>query len=312
MINKFAADVMAGLSAEKKYLSSMYFYDDEGSRIFQKIMKMPEYYLSNSEFDILQNQPDQILEALGFDEPFNIIELGAGDGSKTIELLRYITGHREDVTYIPVDISSEVTQQLTEQLLETLPALNVQPMVGDYFKVLHEVEKDDKPHLLLFLGSNIGNYEAPDALGLLNLFNSSMHPGDKLLIGFDLKKNPETIARAYFDPAGITKSFNLNLLTRINRELSADFNVRTFDFYSHYNPTNGEIRSYLVSLEEQVVNVGYLEQSFQFRKNELIYTELSKKYNLQGIEELGAKAGLKIEQHFQDSKNFFSDSLFSK
>jgi dimethylhistidine N-methyltransferase len=312
MNNKFAEDVKAGLSAEKKYLSSMYFYDDAGSRIFQKIMAMPEYYLTNCEFDILRNQPDQILGALAFDRPFNIIELGAGDGSKTIELLKYITSQQADVTYIPVDISSEVTQRLADQLACALPSLTVQPMVGDYFKVLQAVEKDDKPHLLLFLGSNIGNYESAKALNLMKLFSASMHPADKLLIGFDLKKNPATIAKAYFDPAGITKSFNLNLLTRINRELKADFNIAAFDFYSCYNPINGEIRSYLLSTEEQIVNIDCLKQYFKFGKNELIYTELSKKYDLVEIEQLGTRVGLKIERHFLDSKNYFSDSLFSK
>jgi len=312
MINNFLNDVNAGLSAKNKYLSSKYFYDDKGSQIFLQIMEMPEYYLTNCELDILKNQPRQILDALQFDKPFNIIELGAGDGSKTMELLNFFAHQRLDVTYMPVDISKEVTKILVDRLALEIPSLKVVPMVGDYFKILKEVEKDNKPHLLLFLGSNIGNYESDDVEDLLELFTKSMHPGDKLLIGFDLKKNPDTISHAYYDPAGVTKAFNINLLTRINRELGGDFNLEAFDFFSSYNPLNGEVRSYLLSLIEQVVTIDRLGKSFDFRKDELIYTELSRKYNFQEIEDLGAVSGLKVQQHFIDSRNYFTDSLFSK
>ena len=312
MINNFLNDVDAGLSADHKYLSSKYFYDDKGSQIFLQIMEMPEYYLTNCELDILKNQPGQIFDALQFDKPFNIIELGAGDGSKTMELLNFFVNQQLDITYMPVDISKKVTQGLVERLANEIPSLRVVPMVGDYFNILKEVEKDNKPHLLLFLGSNIGNYESEDVLELLEIFNKSMHQGDKLLIGFDLKKNPDIIANAYYDDAGVTKAFNINLLTRINRELGADFDLAAFDFFSSYNPLNGEVRSYLVSLVEQVVTIGSLGKSFNFKKDELIYTELSRKYSLREIEDLGAGSGLKIEQHFMDSRNYFTDSLFSK
>ena len=312
MLNNFLNDVDAGLSAQNKYLSSKYFYDDEGSRIFQKIMDMPEYYLTNSELDILKNQPGEILKALNFDQAFNIIELGAGDGSKTMELLKYFDKQQLDVTYIPVDISAEVTEKLALKLTSDIPSLKVEPMVGDYFHILKEVEKDNKPHLLLFLGSNIGNYETDDAKGLLDLFNKSMHPGDKLLAGFDLKKNPNLISKAYSDPHGITKSFNINLLTRINTELGGNFNIVDFDFFSSYNPQNGEVRSYLVSLVDQIVNIEQLKKSYKFSRDELIYTELSRKYSLHEIEQLGMASGLKIQQHFIDEWNYFADSLFSK
>lgn len=312
MRDKFASDVDAGLSADKKYLSSRYFYDDEGSRIFQQIMEMPEYYLTNCEFEILRHQQGEILEALQFDKPFNIIELGAGDGSKTVELLKYFVDRRLDVTYMPVDISSEVTNALTDRLTNSFPSLKVVPMIGDYFNVLEEVEKDDKSHLLLFLGSNIGNYEEKESRELMDLFYKSMHEGDKLLIGFDLKKNPETIAKAYYDPAGITRSFNINLLARINKELGGNFNLNLFDFFSSYNPESGEIISYLFSLAKQTVTIDYLNKSYHFETNELIYTELSKKFSLDDINNIGLKSGLKLKKHFLDSRNYFSDSLFSK
>ena len=312
MLNNFLNDVDAGLSAQNKYLSSKYFYDDEGSRIFQKIMDMPEYYLTNCELDILKNQPGEILKALNFDQAFIIIELGAGDGSKTMELLKYFDKQQLDVTYIPVDISADVTEKLTAKLATDIPSLKVEPMVGDYFHILKEVEKDNKPHLLLFLGANIGNYATDNAKALLDLFNKSMHPGDKLVVGFDLKKNPKTISQAYFDPHGITKSFNINLLKRINNELGGNFKIEDYDFFSSYNPLNGQVRSYLVSLVDQIVNIGLLEKEYEFKKDELIYTELSRKYSLEEIEELGLASGLQIQQHFLDQRNYFTDSLFSK
>lgn len=312
MINKFAEHVRVGLSSEKKRLSSIYFYDDKGSQIFKEIMAMPEYYLTDAEFEILQRQPAEIIEAVGFKEPFNIIELGAGDGSKTIELLRYCIDQELDVSYTPVDISNEVTRELVKQLSEDLPSLAVTPLIGDYFQVLPEVEKEHKPHLFLFLGSNIGNYKEEEASELIGLFANNMHPNDKLLIGFDLQKNPDLIAKAYNDPAGITRSFNLNLLSRINHELGGDFNLQAFDFYAFYNAETGENKSFLVSLEDQNVHIEALKQDFHFAKNELIYTELSKKYTLNQIEALGHNNMLATKGHFLDQNKYFSDSLFEK
>ena len=309
----FAIDVDKGLSAEKKHLSSKYFYDDAGSRIFQQIMHMPEYYLTNSEYEILELQSAQIQQALEFNQHFNIIELGPGDGHKTFHFLKYLVDNQLPATYVPVDISQEAISQLTYRLNRDLHDLDVQPLVGDYFQVLDEqFPYRDDPKLLLFLGSNIGNYSMPDAIHLLSLFGSKMHPNDKLLIGMDLQKNPRTILQAYDDPAGITKSFNLNLLQRVNRELAGNFDLEAFDFYCHYNPENGEVRSYLVSLKEQVVKIEYLNKSFHFKENELISTELSKKYNYEEITEMAQLSGFEVKNHFTDQRQYFTVSLWYK
>ena len=311
-MNSFLKDVANGLTASPKFLLSKYFYDDEGSRIFQQIMEMPEYYLTNCELEILTHQSSAINKAINFSRPFHLIELGAGDGVKTKALLKYLTGANVDFSYVPVDISEEAMNQLKIKMQQAIPELKMAGIVGDYFNVLNGRDADPTPKLLLFLGSNIGNYHKNDAIELLRLFNSFMNTGDKLLVGFDLKKNPRTILDAYSDQAGITRSFNLNLLKRINRELGGTFDLDFFDFYSYYNPETGDVKSFLVSLKKQVVAIQKSGQVFDFEKDELIYTELSKKYSLQEIKNLGASAGFDLAEHFIDSKGYFSDSLFVK
>ena len=233
-------EILQGLSAPEKYISSKYFYDDKGSAIFQQIMEMPEYYLTNAEQEILAQQAAEIITETGFDGPFNVVELGAGDGSKTFELLSYLDSANREVTYVPVDISKAAIDGLAADFTKRLPRLKLNPKVGDYFEVLKDrLQSESNPSLLLFLGSNIGNYMPADALNLLRLFHQNMAAGDALLLGADLQKNPEVIRKAYDDPHGITRNFNLNLLDRFNRELNANFERDQFEFYCYYNPLCG-------------------------------------------------------------------------
>ncbi|MCK7589039.1 L-histidine N(alpha)-methyltransferase [Subsaxibacter sp. CAU 1640] len=312
MDQTFANDIIQGLTSKEKHLPSKYFYDDNGSHIFQEIMKMPEYYLTDSEFEILSLQANQIHEALKFSEPFNIIELGAGDGFKTYKLLEYLQKNQINCHYVPIDISQEAMDILTKSLNDRLPNLVVKPEVGDYFEILKQDRFSNVPNLLLFLGSNIGNYLEDDAFELLRLFNQNMKKGDKLLIGIDLKKNPLVVRKAYFDAGGITKRFNLNLLIRINREFDADFKIDDFDFYCQYDAISGEVKSFLVSLKKQEVHLKKLDRVITFDQNELIWTELSKKYSIEEIEELATKTGFYVNKHFLDCKHYFTDSLWEK
>lgn len=312
MTDTFAHDVLKGLTAKNKYLSSKYFYDNNGSRIFQEIMDMPDYYLTNAEFEILSMQSKQIVKALKFAGPFNIVELGAGDGLKTFKLLEYLVKQDVDFHYIPIDISQEAIDILIKNLNERLPSLKVHPKVGDYFEILKDNRESDYQSLLLFLGGNIGNYNEHKATELLLLFHKNMKIGDKLLIGFDLKKNPIIIHNAYYDNYGITKRFNLNLLLRINRELDGDFKIDDFDFYCHYNPVTGDVKSYIISLRKQTVRLGKLKKSVDFDYNELIWTELSKKYSLEDIERLAEHSYFKLNSNFLDCKHYFTDSLWEK
>ena len=312
MNTTFAKDIISGLTADQKHLSSKYFYDDNGSRIFQEIMNMPEYYLTDSEFEILSLQAKQIIDALDFSHHFNIIELGAGDGFKTFKLLEYLEKNDIKFTYVPIDISQEAMDILTKSLKERLPNLSIKPKVGDYFEILKNEKTNHTQSLLLFLGSNIGNYRKDDASELLNLFHQNMNKGDKLLIGMDLKKNPLTIRQAYFDKNGITKRFNINLLIRINREFDADFKIDDFDFYCQYDAICGEVKSYLVSLKKQSVHIKKLDIVITFDQNELIWTELSKKYTPKEIELMATSSGFTVNQHFLDCKHYFADSLWEK
>lgn len=313
MNKTFAKDIIEGFTIKNKYLSSKYFYDDNGSKIFQEIMHMPEYYLTDSEFEILSLQAKQIIDAVNFKRPFNIVELGAGDGFKTFKLLEYLVNANIEFYYVPIDISQGAMDSLSVHLKQRLPKLSIHPRVGDYFEVLFKENTQTQiPSLLLFLGSNIGNYSMSEAENLLHLFNQNMKPEDKPLLGMDLKKNPITIQQAYDDKQGITKRFNLNLLIRINAEFEGDFKIDDFDFYCHYNPINGEVRSYLVSLRKQTVVLKKLNKSFDFDYNELIWTELSKKYDFEEIEILAKKSDLKVAKNFLDCKHYFTDSLLVK
>lgn len=308
----FERDVLEGLTAKRKHLSSKYFYDDEGSHIFQEIMEMPEYYLTNAELEILKDQAAHITDACGFPEGFSIVELGAGDGAKTKELLKSIVKRHISVNYMPVDISQRAMDLLEADLNQELPELEIHPLVGDYFHVLESIDLGEKPALFLFLGSNIGNSERENAIELLKHFGDFMRPGDKMLVGFDLKKNPFTILNAYNDKQGITRRFNMNLLKRMNRELGANFDVDKFDFYPFYDAFTGDVRSCLVSLEEQIVDVSAIDRSISFEKNELIFTELSKKYSLAEVEEIAELSGFVFQEHFLDSRRYFVDSLWEK
>lgn len=308
----FEQDIDEGLTASFKNISSKYFYDDLGSVIFQDIMKMPEYYPTPCEFEILSLQGEQILRKLDFNEPFNIIEFGAGDGIKTRQLLKRLMENQVDFTYVPMDISQKAIDELEANMLDYLPGLKIKSLVGNYFLMMEELFSLQEPGLFLFLGSNIGNYPDQEANDLLSQFYQHMKQGDKLLIGFDLQKNPAVIRDAYNDSQGITKAFNMNLLQRINKELGGNFRKEFFDFYSHYNPVNGEVRSYLVSLKEQEVYIGNLDKSYAFRQNELIWTELSKKYTLQEIEKIAAGNGFEVVENFLDCKHYFADSLWTK
>lgn len=305
----FLHEVWEGLSGSEKSLSSKYFYDDRGSEIFQEIMGMPEYYLTRCEFEIFSLQSESIGRSLDFDGPFQLIELGAGDGSKTFKLIEGFQKVGLQFEYLPVDVSAGALTSLETSLLSSGLKVEYRLMEGDYFEVMNSLGSD-VPALYLFLGANIGNYNQEQAQTLLKKIQANMKPGDMLLTGFDLKKNPMLVQQAYADPHGITARFNLNLLSRMNRELGADFKLDQFEFYSNYCPDTGEVKSYLVSLKAQEVQIG--GKSFKFDRFELIYTELSKKYSLNEIENLASATRFQVKNHFLDCQHYFTDSLWQK
>ena len=306
----FASDVYDGLSASCKSLPSKYFYDARGSQLFQEIMAMAEYYPTSCEKEILENKSDELLDLINFEEPFDIVEFGSGDGSKTISLLKTFTAHGRKFTYIPIDISQDVLEDLKQNVHSVLPDLPIEPLVGDYSEISKKASH--KPALLLFLGGNIGNYPRTEAIDLLQSFAKNMRAGDKIVVGMDLRKDPHVIKLAYDDPHGITRDFNMNLLTRINRELEANIDLDKFGFYCHYDPISGGVRSYLYSKFEQQITSVVLDSTFTFSKNELIWTELSQKFSFDEIDDLAEAAGFKVLKNITDSKQYFKDSVWVK
>lgn len=314
MDTKFAKDVEKGLNKTPKSLDSKYFYNEEGDQLFQKIMELDEYYLTDCEFEILKKHAETYRNLFQDSENhFSLVELGAGDGLKTKVLLQHFTEKQTNFSYLPIDISSNVLNILQKQVKKEIPKLEVEPYPGDYFNALDRMntaEQDKK--VLLFLGSTIGNFEYKDAVKFLSELNSQMNEKDLLLIGFDLKKDPHIILNAYNDPKGVTAAFNLNLLERINHELDGEFDLNQFYHYPTYNPVTGEAKSYLISKKEQIVNIGKLAQQFHFLKGEPIFMEISKKYDLQSIKLLAEESGFSIKKNFFDSKLYFANSLWQR
>lgn len=309
---QFYKDVVRGLSSSPKFLQSKYFYDATGDRLFQQIMHLPEYYLTRSEQEIFLMQTKALAAPLlkRFDE-FDVIELGAGDATKSTHLLRHLAAQGKAFTYYPVDISENVIRLLEEEMPQRIPQLNVQGLQGDYFEMLQKsYEVSGRRKFVLFLGSNIGNFTPEDAEQFLLALNHHLKPGDLVLIGFDLKKNPKDILAAYNDRLGVTREFNLNLLKRINGDLDGNFDVTKFDHYPTYDPITGACKSYIISLAEQEVCIG--EERFFFYRNEPIWTELSQKYSGQEITELAVHTQFKPVANFYDCRHWFLDALWEK
>ena len=310
----FAEDVLKGLSDFPKHLSSKYFYDERGDRLFQDIMQMPEYYLTDCEFEILSQHKGDIVELFAKGaSSINLIELGAGDGKKTKILLEYMAQHAMDFKYIPIDISQNALDSLENSIEEELPDVTVESRQGTYFEVLEHLSNyNHSRKVILFLGSNIGNLLHADAVDFLSKLQDVMGENDLLFIGFDQKKNPQTILDAYNDPAGITEEFNKNILRRINNELGGNFDLDNFLHWEVYDPESGTAKSYLVAKKEQTVSIKALDLEVHFKAWETIHTEISQKYDHEVIKWLAGKAGLEIIGEFSDADEAYKDYLFKK
>ncbi|MBN2366161.1 MAG: L-histidine N(alpha)-methyltransferase [Calditrichaeota bacterium] len=306
----FSLDVLVGLSEKPKRLSSRYFYDDRGSELFAQIMDLPEYYLTKCEFNVLKRNRKEI-EALLTDGKFNLVELGAGDGRKTSILIENFLNHNLKFKYIPIDISEAAMKNLIETMNEKFPSLHTDGIVAEYFNGLKWLGNvNAEKSLVLFLGSNLGNFNKPQSrVFLRNLWNT-LNDGDLLITGFDLKKDIDVMRRAYNDSRGITSEFNLNLLRRINRELGGNFDLNKFRHFASYDVFSGAMESYLVSLERQTVYIEAVSQNFFFEAWEPIHTEYSYKYLESDIRSLAETTGFTIEKQLYDSRKYFIDSVW--
>ena len=306
----FAKHVLEGLSRSKKFLPSRYFYDARGDRLFQSIMASPEYYLTDCELEIFETQGDELARALMTDRSCELIELGSGDGLKTSLLLDALHEHHQDWVYRPVDISDNSLDLLEQRLVPDRPWLDFQAIHADYMDLLREFEPGGIRRVFMFLGSNLGNYTSRQAITFLRLIHVAMAPGDALLVGLDLKKDPDVIRAAYNDAAGYTRDFNLNLLARINRGLGGDFNLDSFEHVPVYDLASGTARSSLRSRVEQNVRVAALDRVFHFHQGEAIHMEISQKYDEALIGELTSASGVIVDQVFTDSRNYFTDQVW--
>ncbi|ANQ50778.1 L-histidine N(alpha)-methyltransferase [Flammeovirga sp. MY04] len=304
----FAQHVEKGLSAPSKFLSSMYFYDKKGEALFRKIMNLEEYYLTNSEMEILMFQGHEIAQLLK-DEEVEIIELGAGDGIKTKELLRHFD--KKNTVYRPIDISEQAIIDISKKMSEWIPNLQVKGVCGDYFKMLDQLKSDAKK-VILFLGSNLGNMSDDQAKGFIHQLNNVMQKGDQLMLGLDLIKSKDIVLPAYSDNKGITAEFNLNLLDRINRELGGNFDRSQFEHVATYSEHEGIAKSYIKSKVDQTVTIEENETSYHFKKDELIHTEISRKYDLDIIRNIIEGTSLHLDYQFTDNKQYFTDLVLTK
>ena len=308
---EFARDVKNGLSKSSKELSSKYFYDEDGSKIFSKITELPEYYLTRAGYEILDKNKDKIAQLVK-DTSFSLIELGSGDGRKTKVLLSHFLNTGVDFQYIPIDISESAVDDLVKSVKNEFPSLQTTGIVTEYFKGIQWLEeKEKKKNFVLFLGSNIGNFDKEQQIVFLQSLWNSLNHDDLVLIGFDLKKDINLITKAYNDSQGVTEEFNLNLLRRINRELGANFDLSKFSFFANYNPIIGAVESFLISMEEQSVFISELGKTFNFNAWEPIHTEYSFKYSDSDIAILAHEAGYKIKTQFYDSERYFVQSIWS-
>lgn len=307
----FRMDVLEGLNKTPKKLSSKYFYDKKGDELFQQIMNLPEYYLSRCELDIFKNKTGELADLIvpKNGEPFDLIELGAGDALKSTFLLEYLTDQNLEFTYMPIDISGNILNVLLENLSDKIPKLEIEFLEGEYHEMLQKAMSiSSRKKVVLFLGSNIGNMDVQEALDFCKFLYENLASEDIVLIGFDLQKNPHIILDAYNDKTGITAAFNLNLLARINRELGADFNLRNFQHYQTYDPETGACRSFLISLCDQKVHID--NQIIDFNENEFIDMEISQKFTESDIDTLRNSIGFKKVGEVKDSKNWFVDSVW--
>ena len=297
----FYDDVVEGLSLPQKQLSCKYFYDERGSKLFDEICKLDEYYLTRTELDIM----DRFLEEMSYQigPRAVLVEFGSGSSTKTQILLGAL---ENPVGYVPIDISEEHLLKTAEQLRLAFPYIQIMPVVADFTQgfELPQPGSTYSHAALFFPGSTIGNFTPDRAIEIMRSMAQILGPNGGMLIGMDLQKDPKILEAAYNDSKGVTAAFNLNLLHRINRELGANFNVEHFRHQAIYNQELSRIELYLISKIKQSVVIG--KQVFDFAAEERIFTESSHKYTTSGFSEMAAKAGFATRKYWTDSKKLFA------
>lgn len=308
--DKLASSVYEGLLSNPKWLPSWMFYDSAGSRLFDRITELPEYYLTRIERGILTDRAAEIVRRSAGDHALRIVELGAGSADKTRLLLTAAVERQDTVFYEPVDVSASALVEAQIRIEEEIPGVLVCPRVEDY---THALELDatlpSERRLVLYIGSSIGNFEPGESMLLLERVRAALDSGDCMLLGVDLAKDEAVLHPAYDDAAGVTAAFNRNVLVRLNRDLDADFDPQSFSHRALWNPEKSRVEMHLVSDREQSVWLSAIDLRVTFAEGESIHTENSYKYRPGDAEAMLAKAGFTPEATWMDERGWFAVCL---
>ncbi|MFJ8630337.1 L-histidine N(alpha)-methyltransferase [Streptomyces sp. NPDC093568] len=296
------ADVLKGLTSTPKTLPPKWFYDAQGSELFEKITELPEYYPTRAEREILVDRAGEIAAATG---ARTLVELGSGSSDKTRHLLDALTGLH---TYVPVDVSESALSQAGQALVEERPGLNVHALIADFTAGL-DLPETPGPRLVAFLGGTIGNLLPAERAAFLASVRALLSPGDALLLGTDLVKDEEVLVAAYDDAAGVTAAFNKNVLAVIDRELDADFDPAAFDHVAVWNADDEWIEMRLRARTAQTVKVPALDLAVEFAAGEEMRTEVSAKFRREGVRAELSAAGLELAHWWTDGQGRFALSL---
>ena len=315
--SEFAQDIEQGLLKKSKEIKSRYFYDNIGSRLFEEITFQPEYYLAATEIAILKEYSAQIASEFNLKEA-SILELGSGSSTKTRILLSHVLSSGRQFYYFPIDVSQIILSETIDKLTFDYPNLRVYGIASEYITGIRKAQelifsKRNIPSrkVLLFLGSSIGNFEPRECRSFLRNITKDLQSRDILIIGFDMHKNKAILESAYNDKAQITSKFNLNLLSRINRELGGEFGLEKFKHLAFYNEKDRRIEMHLMSMENQVVSIKKIGKTFSFAAAESIHTENSYKYSVEQIEDIAYDAGLSVKKWFFDTRKWFNLSVLA-
>jgi dimethylhistidine N-methyltransferase len=305
----YADEVVRGLTARQKTLPCKLLYDDRGSELFEEITRLPEYYLTRTELEILRERSKEIAMAAG--TPVSIVELGAGTATKTGTLLNAFAARQMRVKYFPVDISSTALADAKRRIREQCPPALVRPVVADFgdgFAFLREIPGRK---LVLYLGSSIGNFDWNEAIAMLRRVHEELSMGDGLLLGTDMAKDASILLPAYDDAQGVTAEFSKNILVRLNRELGADFDVDLFRHIAEWNPAQSRMEIFLESQSTQAIRLGLVRKTIYFRAGERIHTENSYKYTDEMVARMLCVSGFKLQKSWFDKREWFGLHLAS-
>jgi len=310
MNNTFANDIKKGLTAKNKYIPDRDYYDDKGSVYFQKLMHNPDYYVYNSELEVFKSYKNDFINLFGkSNDEFNLIEFGAGDGIKTEILINELISNRINFKYLPIDFSKKYINDMEISFKKKFPSLKIKGINTDYFDALEQISNENTKNVILFIGSSFGGLTDIEADVFLSKLSSKMKKNDVLFIGFDLKKSPAILYKAYHNTCF---DWCYYLLSRINNELDGNLDLSQFEYYTNYNPENGKFKWYFLSKIEQNAYIKSLDLNIHFYKYEPIYIGQSKKFSEDEIIKLSKKYNFKTINNFTDKKQYFIDSVWIK